>query len=76
MPRKPPKRYVIHNHGFLPWYPPARTVWMHDMHRWNERGLECTHFCHPSAPQTWVVALYRALQGPQPAGTDSSAGAG
>lgn len=25
-----------------------------------------THFCHPSAPQTWVLALFRALQQLQP----------
>lgn len=25
-----------------------------------------THFCHPSAPQTWVLALFRALQQSQP----------
>lgn len=38
------------------------TLWMADMHRDNGQGHECTHFCHPSAPQTWVVALYRALR--------------
>ncbi|KAL4450744.1 hypothetical protein ABPG77_001100 [Micractinium sp. CCAP 211/92] len=42
------------------------TLWMADMHRWNKDGLECTHFCHPSAPQTWVLALFRALQQLQP----------
>lgn len=41
---------------------------MHGMHRWNERGLECTNFCHPSMSQTWVVALFRALQGLQQEG--------
>lgn len=42
------------------------TLWMADMHRWNKDGLECTHFCHPSAPQTWVLALFRALRHLQP----------
>jgi hypothetical protein len=27
------------------------TLWMADMHRDNGQGHECTHFCHPSAPQ-------------------------
>ena len=27
------------------------TLWMWGMHRDNGAGLECTHFCHPSAPQ-------------------------
>ena len=26
------------------------------------RGLECGHYCHPSAPQLWVHALYGAMQ--------------
>ena len=25
------------------------------------RGWECTHYCHPSAPQVWVWELSQAL---------------
>ncbi|KAL4433808.1 hypothetical protein ABPG75_000249 [Micractinium tetrahymenae] len=52
------------------------TLWMADMHRWNKDGLECTHFCHPSAPQTWVLALFRALQRLHPPGPDVAAAGG
>lgn len=31
-------------------------------HRDNGQGYECTHFCHPSAPQAWVHSLFRALR--------------
>ncbi len=27
----------------------------------NGAGYECTHYCFPSAQQTWVYALYRAM---------------
>lgn len=27
----------------------------------NGAGYECTHYCFPSAQQTWVFALYRAM---------------
>jgi alpha-D-ribose 1-methylphosphonate 5-triphosphate synthase subunit PhnG len=37
------------------------TLPMASMHRDNGAGHECTHFCHPSAPQAWVAALYRTL---------------
>ena len=37
------------------------TLPMANMHRDNGEGHECTHFCHPSAPQAWVAALYRTL---------------
>ena len=37
------------------------TLPMAGMHRDNGAGHECTHFCHPSAPQAWVAALYRTL---------------
>lgn len=30
-------------------------------HRDNGAGYECTHYCFPSAQQTWVFAFYRAL---------------
>ncbi|KAL4856502.1 Presequence protease 1 [Chlorella vulgaris] len=38
------------------------SVWMHAFHRDNGAGLECTHFCHPSTPQTWVLALFKTLR--------------
>ena len=27
------------------------------------KGWECSHSCHPSAPQMWVYSLYRTMQG-------------
>ena len=27
------------------------------------KGWECSHLCHPSAPQMWVYSLYRVMQG-------------
>ena len=36
------------------------------MHVLRPAGLECTHFCFPSAPQLWVHALWRALQTASP----------
>ena len=36
----------------------------------NGAGLECTHFCVPSAPQLWLFMLYETLlrmQGQPPA---------
>jgi hypothetical protein len=32
------------------------------MHRKNDAGPECSHYCHPSSPQLWVYMLYRTLQ--------------
>lgn len=44
---------IIHSwNGSLP-------LW--DFHRDNGKGLECTHYCLPSAPQVWVSALQDAL---------------
>lgn len=37
------------------------TVPLYYYHRDNGKGWECTHFCFPSAQQTWVFALYRAF---------------
>lgn len=31
-------------------------------HRDNGAGHECTHYCRPSAMQSWIAALYRVLQ--------------
>jgi hypothetical protein len=28
----------------------------------NGAGLECTHFCVPSAPQLWLFMLYETLR--------------
>lgn len=33
----------------------------HDLWNYHLHG-ECTHFCHPSAPQIWVHSLYEALK--------------
>lgn len=33
-----------------------------DFHRDNGKGLECTHYCLPSAPQVWVAALHDTLE--------------
>lgn len=37
------------------------TVPLYYYHRDNGKGWECTHFCFPSAQQTWVFAVYRAF---------------
>ena len=37
------------------------TLPLWEFHRDNGHGLECTHFCHPSAPQLWVYRLYETL---------------
>ena len=37
------------------------TLPLWEFHRDNGHGLECTHFCHPSAPQLWVYRLYATL---------------
>ena len=37
------------------------TLPLWDYHRDNGAGLECTHFCFPSAPQLWVHALWQTL---------------
>ena len=26
------------------------------------KGLECGHYCHPSAPQLWLFSLFRTMQ--------------
>ena len=33
------------------------------MHRRNDIGPECSHYCHPSSPQLWVYMLYKTLEG-------------
>ena len=33
----------------------------HDLWNYHLKG-ECTHFCHPSAPQIWVHSLYTAMK--------------
>lgn len=38
------------------------TVPMHECHRINKVGKECSHYCHPSAPQLWVYQLWKTLQ--------------
>lgn len=48
------------------------TLPLWDYHRDNGAGLECTHFCSPSAPQLWLFLLYqtlREIQGSQAATT-------
>jgi elongator complex protein 2 len=42
------------------------TLPLWDYHRDNGAGLECTHFCQPSAPQLWLYLLYKTLQGISP----------
>ena len=37
------------------------TLPLWDFHRDNGHGLECTHFCAPSAPQLWLYLLYETL---------------
>jgi hypothetical protein len=39
------------------------TLPLWDYHRDNGAGLECTHFCVPSAPQLWVYLLAQTLRG-------------
>ncbi|CAL8465497.1 g5033 [Coccomyxa elongata] len=38
------------------------TLPLWDYHRDNGAGLECTHFCMPSAPQLWVYLLTQTLK--------------
>ncbi|KAK9812996.1 hypothetical protein WJX72_006927 [[Myrmecia] bisecta] len=41
------------------------TAPLHEYHRDNGAGHECTHHCHPSGPQVWVHALYQTLSANQ-----------
>ncbi len=57
-------RNILPSYGIriLPTY--DATVAMSEFHRpykWGE-GMECTHFCQPSAPQLGVVALVKELR--------------
>ncbi|EIE23050.1 hypothetical protein COCSUDRAFT_63432 [Coccomyxa subellipsoidea C-169] len=50
------------------------TLPLWDYHRDNGAGLECTHFCVPSAPQLWVYLLtktLRAIAAAEPAGASA-----
>ncbi len=38
------------------------TLPLWEFHRDNGHGLECTHFCAPSAPQLWLYLLYENLE--------------
>lgn len=38
------------------------TMMLWDMHRNNSEGMECSHYCQPSAPQIWIYYLYVALR--------------
>ena len=44
---------------FLGWR--ALQAVAHACCRDNGAGLECTHFCYPSAPQLWLFMLYETL---------------
>lgn len=38
------------------------TIMLWDMHRNNTEGLECSHYCTPSAVQIWIFYLYTGLR--------------
>ena len=52
---------VMHESGIPIVHTWNETLPLWDYHRDNGAGLECTHFCFPSAPQLWVHALWQAL---------------
>ena len=38
------------------------TLPLWEFHRDNGAGLECTHYCFPSAPQLWTYILFNTLR--------------
>ena len=38
------------------------TLPLWEFHRDNGAGLECTHYCFPSAPQLWTYILFDTLR--------------
>lgn len=50
----------VHNVPVIDTWNQSLPFWDH--HRDNGDGLECTHYCFPSAPQLWVHALWTVLK--------------
>lgn len=53
--------YYYHRCANTPNCLSSRDTPKHTPFRDNGAGYECTHYCFPSAQQTWVFALYRTL---------------